>query len=142
PAPRAPPPRAPAPAFGSQRWSPDIRQAFSDSLDTLEEETAVLKEAAGNNPREHLAELVEMHRRVTIRTALHWEKRSHCVPNPPRQVFDEGVALARRLADLAGPEEGRPALGRALTDRSMLLVAAGEYGEAHDDFVEATALLD
>ncbi|MEU1629615.1 hypothetical protein ABZ746_30800 [Streptomyces sp. NPDC020096] len=52
------------------------------------------------------------------------------------------MALARRLADLAGAGQGREALGRALTDRSMFLVAAKQYGEAYDDFLEAIALPD
>ncbi|MEU0405162.1 hypothetical protein ABZ318_34115 [Streptomyces sp. NPDC006197] len=51
-----------------------------------------------------------------------------------RPAFDEGVILARRL-----PED-RSALARALTDRSMFLLAVKRYEEAHADFAEATAL--
>jgi hypothetical protein len=47
------------------------------------------------------------------------------------------VALARRLADIPGVAQGRETLGRALTDRSMFLLAARQYGEAYDGFLEA-----
>ncbi|MDX3229160.1 hypothetical protein [Streptomyces sp. ME19-01-6] len=137
-------PSAPAPAFGSDlhNWSPDIRQAYFRGLSTLEEEAAALAETAKTDPHEHLPELVAVHRRLTTRSALYWENRSHLILKPLRPVLDEGVALARRLADLAGADRDREALGRALTDRSMFLVAAQQYGEAYDDFLEVIALLD
>ncbi|MFJ1969545.1 hypothetical protein ACIO93_12830 [Streptomyces sp. NPDC087903] len=59
-----------------------------------------------------------------------------------RPLFDEGVSLARRPGEVFGADDGRPALATALTDRSMFLVAAKRYGEAYDDFRQATALLD
>lgn len=134
-------PRAPAPPFGSTLWSHDTRQAYFGSLPALEEETARLTEAAAADPRRHLPGLIATHRRVTIRSALHRENRTHCILKPLRPLFDNGVALARRLDDL-GAEEGRALLARALTDRSMFLLAAKQYGEAHDDFLVVTALLD
>ncbi|MFF7133195.1 MULTISPECIES: hypothetical protein [unclassified Streptomyces] len=45
------------------------------------------------------------------------------------------VSLARRFTE-------RPVLARALTDRSMFLLAAHQYGESYDDFVEVCALLN
>ncbi|MCZ0981967.1 hypothetical protein O1L60_31795 [Streptomyces diastatochromogenes] len=44
------------------------------------------------------------------------------------------MALARHPAADPG------ALARALTDRSMFLLAVKRYGEAHADFAEAMAL--
>ncbi|MEW2374416.1 hypothetical protein AB0940_34460 [Streptomyces sp. NPDC006656] len=50
-------------------------------------------------------------------------------------AVDYGVALARRLHD----DPAR--FARALTDRSMFLVAARTFEPTHADFAEATALL-
>ncbi|WP_413752492.1 hypothetical protein NRF20_10875 [Streptomyces sp. R-74717] len=134
-------PRAPAPPFGSTLWSHDTRQAYFDSLPALEEETARLTEAARTDPHRHLPGLIAAHRRLTIRSALHRENRTHRILKPLRPLFDNGVALARRLDDL-GAEEGRALLARALTDRAMFLLAAKQYGEAYDDFLVVTTLLD
>ncbi|WP_406278072.1 hypothetical protein OHT93_36310 [Streptomyces sp. NBC_00191] len=139
----APNPSAPAPPFGCPflDWSPDIKQAYFDGLPALEEQVASLREAVGTNPRGHLPELVTLHRRLAIRSALYWENRSHRILKPLRPLFNEGVALARRLADVAGAEQSREMLGRSLTDRSMFLVAANQYGEAYDDYREVLDLL-
>ena len=136
-------PGAPAPPFGLPflNWSPDIKQTYFDSLPTLEEQVADLRRAARSDPREHLPALVAQHRRLTIRSALYWEKRGHRILKPLRPIFDEGVVLARRLADVAGKDQSREALARALTDRSMFLVAAKQYGEAYDDYLEVLDLL-
>ncbi|MBT2369114.1 hypothetical protein J7E88_28315 [Streptomyces sp. ISL-10] len=83
--------------------------------------------------------MVIVHRRLTIRSAFYWERRTHRILEPLRPLFDEGVALARRLA-AADEDKGRAVLARALTDRSTLFVAAKRYAEARDDFVEATGL--
>ncbi|UXY31684.1 hypothetical protein [Streptomyces sp. HUAS TT20] len=137
-------PTAPAPAFGSAllHWSPDIKEAYFDGLATLAQEAATLREGADAAPHRYIAEQVALHGRLAIRAAVFWESRTHRRPELLRPVFDEGVALARRLVDLAGPERGREALVRALTDRSMCLVGVKQYGAAHDDFVEVIALLD
>ncbi|MGX9883739.1 hypothetical protein [Streptomyces sp. NPDC002276] len=136
-------PSAPAPPFGTPflDWSPDIKQTYLDSLPILEEQVAALREAAGSDPREHLPALVAQHRRLTIRSALNWTKRGNPVLKPLRPIFDEGVLLARQLADVVGADQSREALGRALTDRSMFLVAAEQYGEAHADYLEVVDLL-
>ncbi|NNN36198.1 hypothetical protein HLK59_38755 [Streptomyces sp. S3(2020)] len=128
-----PSPDAPGPAFGEalHHWSPDVREAYFKGLGPLEEEVEALR----HDPSAALPELVALHRRLAIRTAVYRERRNHRILKPLRPVFDERVALARRLAE--GEE-----LGRALTDRSMFLLAARQYGEAYDDFREALGLLD
>ncbi|MEV7889831.1 hypothetical protein ACWD3I_13765 [Streptomyces sp. NPDC002817] len=129
----APSADAPVPAFGSAllQWSPDVTQAYFEGLGPLEDQVEALRQ----DPSASLPELVALHRRLTIRTAVHREHRNYRILKPLRPVFDERVTLARRLAE-------REELGRALTDRSMFLVAAKQYGQAHDDFREACALLD
>ncbi|MFZ4300768.1 hypothetical protein ACOZE3_23005 [Streptomyces cinereoruber] len=74
-----------------------------------------------------------MHHRLTVRSALFRENRTHRIEEALRPLFDEEVALARRAA------EGLP---RALTDRAMFLVAAKRYGEARADFAEVVGPLD
>ncbi|MGW3146990.1 hypothetical protein ACWDG1_20375 [Streptomyces sp. NPDC001177] len=136
-------PARPAPAFGSAylHWSPDIKEAYFDGLATLAQEAATLSEAADAAPHQYIAEQIAVHGRLSVRSAVYWENRTCRRLEPLRSIFDEGVALARRLADLAGPERGREALVGALTDRSMFLVAAKQYGEACDDYVQVIALL-
>ncbi|MDN3027664.1 hypothetical protein [Streptomyces sp. S.PB5] len=123
---------APGPSFGSalHQWSHDVREAYLDGLEQLEGQFTALKQ----DPFTPLPELIVLHRRLAVRTAVRQELRSHRILKPLRPLFDEGVALARRLAE-------RHTLGRALTDRAMFLVAAKQYGEAHDDFREVCDLL-
>ncbi|MES5823940.1 hypothetical protein [Streptomyces sp. RG80] len=129
-----PTPEAPAPPFGwdPAHWSREVRKAYLDGLGPLEEQLTALRE----DPSASLPELLALHRRLAIRTAVFQEQR-HGSPDlkPLHPLFDEGVALARRLGE-------RQALGRALTDRSMFLLAAKQYGEAYGDFREACELLD
>ncbi|MZE72974.1 hypothetical protein [Streptomyces sp. SID5789] len=138
-----PRPSAPAPPFGFSLldWSPDVKQAYFDGLPGLEAEVADLKGAATTDSREHLAALLFLHRRFTIRSALYCEQHNQDILKPLRPLFNEGVAFARRLADVAGGEESLAEVGRALTDRSMFLVAAKQYGEAYDDYCEVVDLL-
>lgn len=86
-----------------------------------------------------LAERITVRRRSTIGAAKRWDSHHHRFLASLRPSFDEGVSLARRLAEL---DEGRgtPALVGALTDRSTLLVAGKSYAEALADFREAAAL--
>lgn len=136
-----PVPGEPAPAFGQNHgWSPDVRQAYLDGREALEAELAALAPAARSDPRAHLAQLISLHRRLTIRSSMYWESRAYRLADPLRPLFDEGVALARRLADV-DEEQGRAPLAQALTDRSTLLVAGKRYGEALADFREAVELL-
>ncbi|MGW9448972.1 hypothetical protein [Streptomyces sp. NPDC055632] len=122
-------PEAPAPAFGTDllHWSRDTRKAYFDDIPVLEAEAARLS-AAG-----HPTELTAVHHRLTVRSALFRENRTHRIEEPLRPLFDEEVALARRSAR---------ELPRALTDRAMFLVAAKRYREARADFAEAVGLLD
>ncbi|MEV5986821.1 hypothetical protein AB0L85_17645 [Streptomyces sp. NPDC052051] len=137
-------PDAPSPPFGFDflNWSPDVKQAYVDGLPALEEQVSELRAAARTDPRGHLPELVALQRRFTVRSALHRVNREHRILKPLRPLFDEGVALARRLADATDTKRSRAALGRALTDRSMFLVAAMQYGEAYDGYLEAIDFLD
>ncbi|MFJ5261216.1 hypothetical protein ACIQAC_12225 [Streptomyces sp. NPDC088387] len=138
----APRPGSPGPAFGMPLfdWSPAVRHTYFEARPVLEEQAAALRERAGAEPREHLPALLTLHRRITIRAALHHENRSHRILKPLRPLFDEGVSLARRLTDATTAQEGRAALAQALTDRSMFLIAAKQYGEAYDDYREVVDL--
>lgn len=136
-----PAPGEPAPPFGSHlEWSPDLRQAYFDSRAELEEALAALTPLARTDPRSHLADLITLQRRLTIRSAIYCEARTYRVLEPLRPRFDEGVTLARRLVEL-GDDQGSAALARALTDRSTLLVAGTHYAAALADFQEATDIL-
>ncbi|MGW1881348.1 hypothetical protein [Streptomyces sp. NPDC001970] len=134
-------PGEPAPPFGSDLgWSPDVRQAYFDGRTALEHDAAALASLARTDPRGHLAELVAVHRRLTIRSAIHWQARTYLIMEPLRPLFDQGVTLARRLAEL-DKGHGSAMLARALTDRSTLLIAVRCYAEALADFQEAAGLL-
>lgn len=137
-----PVPGEPAPAFGlNDDWSPDVRKAYLDGREALESEIASSAPAARSDPRAHLAELAVLQRRLTIRSSMYWVSRTHLFFDPLRPLFDEGVALTRRLAEV-DEAQGRAPLARALTDRSTLLIAGKRYAEALADFREAVDLLD
>ncbi|WP_086826264.1 hypothetical protein [Streptomyces sp. NRRL B-24572] len=124
-------PDAPLPPFGVHLfhgWSPDTRDDYLASIPALERQAAALRES------DDLPGLVVTQRRLTVRRALRWESDGGNAEESLRPSFDEGVTLARRLTTDPG------ALARALTDRSMFLLAVKRYGEAHADFAEATAL--
>ncbi|AJF68060.1 hypothetical protein [Streptomyces vietnamensis] len=124
-------PEAPLPAFGVHLvhgWSPDIREEHFASIPALERQTDALRESGD------LPGLIVAQRRLTVRRALLWEASGRRTEESLRPSFDEGVALARRLTT------DPAALARALTDRSMFLLAVKRYEEAHADFAEATAL--
>ena len=63
----------------------------------------------------------------------YWEHRNPRIPDELRDCFDEGVRLARRLADVDGPR-GRAALARALADHVGMHVAARDFPPASSDF--------
>ncbi|GGP75935.1 hypothetical protein [Streptomyces melanogenes] len=121
---------SPMPPFGTDLgWSRDVRDGFLGMLPGLEEEAARLREA------DRLPELVDVQRRINIRAAVREGRHPYLFEERFTPYFDEGVTLARRLP-------GHPArLARALTDRSMFLVAARSFEPAHADFAEAVALL-
>ncbi|MFI6421714.1 hypothetical protein ACIBG6_30430 [Streptomyces sp. NPDC050842] len=123
---------APGPPFGHELrfWSRATIEAYFDGIPALE------AEAAGRPGPGGLSDQVTAHYRLTLRSGLFQVRHPQRFEESLRPLFDEGVALARRL-----PEEPGASV-RALTDRSMFLVAAKRYEEAHADFAEAVALLD
>ncbi|MFC0842591.1 hypothetical protein ACFH04_02425 [Streptomyces noboritoensis] len=123
-------PESPMPPFGTDLgWSRDVRDGFLGMLPGLEAEAARLREA------DRLPELIDVQRRISIRAAVREGRHPYLFEERFTPYFDEGVTLARRLP-------GHPArLARALTDRSMFLVAARSFEPAHADFAEAVALL-
>ncbi|MEV7502684.1 hypothetical protein [Streptomyces sp. NPDC093018] len=124
-------PKSPMPPFGAALGcSRDVRDGFLGMLPDLEAEATRLR-AAGRLPQ-----LADVRRRIGIRVALREGDRPHLFEERFTPYFDEGVTLARRLPD----DPAR--LARALTDRSMFLVAARSFEPAHADFAEAVALLD
>ncbi|MEV7872066.1 hypothetical protein AB0P17_39535 [Streptomyces sp. NPDC088124] len=123
-------PESPMPPFGTDlRWSRDVRDSFLGMLPGLEAEAARLREA------DRLPELVDVQRRISIRAAVREGDHPYLFEDRFTPYFDEGVTLARRLPD------NHARLARALTDRSMFLVAARSFEPAHADFAEAVALL-
>ncbi|WP_424217285.1 hypothetical protein ACN20G_34950 (plasmid) [Streptomyces sp. BI20] len=109
--------------------SHEVKDAFLAALPALEARAAVLREAG------RLPELIDVWRRIGVRVAFRDVHRRRPYEEGLAPYFDEGVALARALP-------GDPArLARALTDRSMFLVAAGSFGPAHADLAEAAGLL-
>lgn len=87
-----------------------------------------------------LAGQVLMHRRLTVRSALHAvHRRGYLFLEPVLPLFEEGVTLARRLHAL-DPAVGSAPLSRALFDRASALTAGQRFTEAHPCFQEALAL--
>ncbi|WP_051874521.1 hypothetical protein [Streptomyces exfoliatus] len=121
---------APTPPFGTDflQWSPDTRESYFADIPVLETEVAGLVEAG------RLPEAVTTHRRLTRRSSLLQERRTYRIEEHLRPLFDQGVALARRLPTAPGT------LAETLTDRAMFLVAAQRYEEAHADFAAAVEL--
>lgn len=124
-------PGNPMPPFGTEHgWSRDARDRFHGMLPGLEAEAAALRGAG------RLTELADVQRRIAVRAAVREGDHHYLFQERFAPYFDEAVTLARRLPD--DPVR----LARALTDRSMFLVAARSFEPAHADFAEAFALLD
>ncbi|MCX4679472.1 hypothetical protein OG413_30010 [Streptomyces sp. NBC_01433] len=132
-------PRPPSGAAPMQ-WSPDAKRRYFDSRHALREEVDALSPRAAADPDQHLAELVRLHRVLTIRSAVHRENRTHLFAERVRSLFDEGVGLARRLSE-HDPAEGTRTLARILIDRSTFHTAAREFKPALDDFRQALSYL-
>lgn len=122
------------------RWSPDVKRRYFDSRHALREEVDTLAPRATEDPDQHLAGLVRLHRVLTVRSAVYWENRTHLFAEQVRSLFDDGVSLARRLSQ-HDPAEGTRTLARILIDRSTFHTAACEFGPALDDFREALSYL-
>ncbi|WP_217238512.1 hypothetical protein [Streptomyces sp. AC555_RSS877] len=132
-------PRPPSGATPME-WSPDVKRRYFDSRVTLREEVDTLAPRAIEDPDQHLAELVRLHRVLTVRSAVYWEHRTHLFAERVRSLFDDGVGLARRLSQHR-PADGTPTLAKVLMDRSTFHTAAREFGPALDDFREALSCL-
>ncbi|WP_151481751.1 tetratricopeptide repeat protein [Streptomyces albicerus] len=132
-------PRPPSGATPMQ-WSPDAKRRYFGSLVPLREAVDTLVPRAADDPDQHLAELVRLHRVLTVRAAVYWEHRTHLFAERVRSLFDGGVGLARRLSQ-HHPADGTPALAKILIDRSTFHTAAGEFGPALDDFCQALSCL-
>lgn len=132
----------PRPPSGTDllQWSPDVRQHYFDSLRTLREQVDVLAPRAAEDPDRHLAELVRLHRVLTVRSAVYWEHRTHLFAERVGSLFDDGVDLARRLSEHR-PAEGTPILAKVLIDRSTFRTATGETRAALADLREALSHL-
>ncbi|MDX3078402.1 hypothetical protein [Streptomyces sp. MI02-7b] len=130
------PPLATAPG----QWSPDARRRYFESRDALREEVDALAPRAGEHPDRHLAELVRLHRVLTVRSAVYWQHRTHLFAERVRALFDDGVGLARQLSR-HDPEGGTRTLARILIDRSTFHVATHEFDAARDDFRQAVSYL-
>ncbi|MFD0037226.1 hypothetical protein ACFVIZ_06210 [Streptomyces anulatus] len=133
-----PAPDGPRPPSGAapMHWSNDAKRRRSGSLHALREEVDALAPRAAEDPDRHLAELVRLHHVLTVRSAVHWERRTHQFTEHVRSLFDDGVSLARRLYR-HDPAEGARALARILIDRSTFHAAARDLGPALDDFRQA-----
>ncbi|MDD9378334.1 hypothetical protein M8Z33_17055 [Streptomyces sp. ZAF1911] len=133
-----PAPGEPRPPSGADpmRWSPDTKERWFESRHALREEVDALAARAGDDPDRHLAELVRLHRVLTVRSTVYWRYKTHLFAEPVRPLFHEGVDLARRLS-LHDPAAGARILVGSLIDRSAFHVAVGELGPALEDFREA-----
>ncbi|MFJ9545477.1 hypothetical protein [Streptomyces erythrochromogenes] len=120
-------------------WPLGAKRRCFGSRHALREAVDALAGPAAADPDRHLAELVRLHRLLTVRSAVHWER--HLLSGERvRSLFDEGVDLARRLSR-HDPAEGTRALVRALIDRSTYHAAACRFGPALDDFRQALRCL-
>ncbi|MFK4212698.1 hypothetical protein [Streptomyces sp. NPDC030920] len=137
-----PAPGEPCPPSGaaSMWWSPDAKRRHFDSRHALREEVDALAPRATEDPDRHLAELVRLHRVLTVRSSVYWEQRTHLFAEHVRSLFDGGVALAHRLSQ-HDPAGGRRTLARGLIDRSTFHAAVHEFRPALDDFRQALSCL-
>ncbi|MFD4233684.1 hypothetical protein [Streptomyces sp. NPDC058542] len=139
---RPPAPDEPRPPSGTapMRGSPRAQWRDVDSRHALRAQVDALAPRAAEDPDGHLAELVRLHRDLTLRTAVFQENRTRLIADAMRSLYDEGVDLARRLAR-HDPAEGPRALAGRLIDRSALHTVAHDFGPALDDFRQALTCL-
>jgi tetratricopeptide (TPR) repeat protein len=133
-----PPAGEPRPPSGATPmvWSADVKRRYFDSRVVLREKVDALAARAAEDPDGHLAELVRLQRVLTVRSAVYWEHRTHLFAERVRDMFDDGVRLARRLHQ-HDSASGARVLAEALIDRSTFHTAVGELGPALDDFRQA-----
>ncbi|MEF9907730.1 hypothetical protein [Streptomyces sp. P9-A2] len=125
-------PRPPV-GTGPLHWSPDVKQRYFQSRETLRDEVDTLALRAAGNPA-HLAEPVRLQRVLTVRSAVYRQSRTHLFAERVRGLFDEGVELARR-PHRYDDATGSRALATALTDRATFHAAAEEFAAARDGFL-------
>ncbi|WP_330278531.1 hypothetical protein OHB53_02510 [Streptomyces sp. NBC_00056] len=121
-------------------WTSDVKQSYFDSRIALRERVDSLAPRAAEDPAQHLAELVRLHRVLTVRSAVYWEQCTHPFAERVRPLFDEGVSLAHQLS-LWDPADGPRTLAQILIDRSTFHTAVREFGPALDDFRQALSHL-
>jgi hypothetical protein len=127
------------PLFADLGWSPDVSRAYlGPGRDGLQAEVGRLTVLAERAPGAHLSRLVEVQRAFTLRSVRYWARRSWRITDELRQCFDEGVHLSHRLT--VSERAGKPALSRALADRSGMHVAARDFPPALRDFIAARRL--
>ncbi|MEI5035774.1 hypothetical protein RB201_33415 [Streptomyces sp. S1A(2023)] len=138
---RPPAPDEPRPPSGTAPMrSPRAQWRDVDSRHALRARVDALTPRAAEDPDRYLAELVRLHRDLTLRTAVFQENRTRLIADDLRSLYDEGVDLARRLAR-HDPAEGPRALAGRLIDRSTLHTVAHDFGPALDDFRQALTCL-
>ncbi|MFE3555081.1 hypothetical protein ACFXKW_09475 [Streptomyces sp. NPDC059193] len=137
-----PGPGGPRPPSGAAPlpWSSDAKRRYVDGRHALRTEVDALAPRAAEDPDRYLAELVRLHRALTVRSAVYWAQRTHLFAERMRSLFDDGVDLARRLSR-HDPAGGTRILARVLIDRSIFHTAAHEFAPALADFREALGCL-
>ncbi|WP_330240110.1 hypothetical protein [Streptomyces sp. NBC_00525] len=128
-------PRPPS-GTGVMEWSSDTAQRYFDSRHALREEVDALAPRAAEDPDRHLAELVRLHRVLTVRSAVYLERCTQQLAGQAGPLFDHGVDLARRLAR-HDPVGGPRTLARLLIDRSTFHTVTYKFGPALEDFRQA-----
>lgn len=139
---RSPVPDEPRPPSDTapMRGSPRAQWHDADSRRALRAQVDALVPRAAEDPDRHLADLVRLHRGLTLRTAVFQETRTRLIADDVRSLYDEGVDLARRLAR-HDPAKGPRALAGRLIDRSALHAVTHAFGPALDDFRQALTCL-
>ncbi|MEU4985310.1 GNAT family N-acetyltransferase [Streptomyces sp. NPDC021969] len=129
----------PRPPVGTDvhHWSPEVRERYFQSRETLRADLdrLALRAAGGPDGPDRLAEQIRLHRMLTVRWALSWGWQKARL----RELFDEGVTLARDLRR-QDSVAGSRALATALTSRATFRMAVTEFTEALDDFRQAMEL--
>lgn len=139
---RTPAPDVPRPSSGAapMRGSARAQWRDDDGRQALRAQVDALAPLAAEAPERHLAELVRLHRDLTLRTAVFQENRTRSIADEMRSLYGEGVDLARRLAR-HDPAKGARALAGRLIDRSALHAVGDDFGPALDDFRQALTCL-
>lgn len=140
-------PGQPRPAFGVDMsdWSRDLRIRYVEQIGANLCECGpvsadTMAHAAQRELR--LPQLATLRRRIAIRTAAYglWHL-GHSFLTATLPAFDDSVAAASQWRVEDGASADR-ALIKALTDRSMVLVAGHRYGDALADYQQAMTYIE